>query len=403
MAEFLARLGTSGGEILERSFVSENEDSLRQDLSRKGYYIFQIRAKASPLDLLGPLRRKESIRPREFMVFNHEFATLLKAGLPVLQGLDLLLDRMPNPLFRQVLREIRDQVKGGAALSEAFGSFPQHFPALYATSLKAGERSGELENVIRRYIAYTKVIEEVRRRVAQAIVYPIVLLVISGAVVWVLLWKAIPRFAEFYTTFGKELPLITKVLIQVSALLNRHALALVCGGAAAYVLTRVWWRGEAGTLARDRVKLRLPVLGPVWQKFAVSQLTRALATLLRGGIPLVSALEVAAESVGNRLVAGRARAVVRNIREGESLSMALEKSGVLQPMVIEMVKVGESTGALAEMLENVAEYYDEDVTHDLQRLLVLVEPLLLVGMGGIIAVMLIAMYLPIFQLQSIVD
>jgi type IV pilus assembly protein PilC len=401
MAEFVARLGTGGGEILERTFVSENEEALRRDLNQKGYYVFSIQSKRRWLDVLQPFRRGHRVSHREFAVFNHEFATLLKAGLPVLQGLDLLLERMESPVFRNVLREIRDQVKGGSALSDAFGACPQYFPALYAASLRAGERSGELEGVIRRYLVYTRVIEEVRRQVSQAVVYPVILLCFSGGVVWVLLTYAIPRFAEFYEHFGKELPWITRTLIDVSTFLNRHWPWVLAGMGAALAGASLWWQGEAGRHARDRWKLRVPFLGRIWQKFAVSQLTRALATLLRGGIPLVSALGVAADSVGNRVVGSRARAVVQNVREGESLSSALEKTGVLPPMVIEMVKVGESTGALSEMLENVAGYYDEDIAHDLQRFLTVLEPLLLIFMGGVVATMLISMYLPLFQLQTI--
>jgi len=401
MSEYVARIGTSNGEIVERIFVFESEDSLRRDLDQKGFYVFSIQRKSG--GLAGIFRRKRRLPRREFTIFNHEMATLLKAGLPLLQGLDILLERMQSPLFRDLLRDVRDQVKGGGAMSDAFAAHPEYFPPLYAASLRAGERSGELETVIRRYMAYTKVVEEVRKRVSQALIYPAFLLSVSLIVIYILLTFAIPRFAGLYNTFGGELPMLTKTLIAISDAVNQHWLLVLLGAVGTIVGLRLWSERDSGRMAIDRAKLRLPLLGNILQKFALSQLTRALSTLLSGGIPLVSALEVSADSVGNSHVAARVRGVVHNIREGESLSAALEKTGVMQPLVVEMVKVGESTGALADMLENVSEYFDEDVSEDLQRFLTILEPLLLVTMGVVIATMLLAMYMPIFDLQSVIQ
>ena len=398
MSEYIARVGTSSGEIIERAFVSESEDALRRELDGKGFYIFSIDRKVG--DIRMPWQRKRKIPAREFSVFNHELATLLKAGLPLLQGLDILLERMQNPFFRDMLHEIRDQVRGGTALSDAFAAYPEYFPPLYSASLKAGERSGEMETVIRRYMQYQKVIDEVRKRVIAALVYPSVLFTFSIICVVVLLKVAIPKFANLYASFDTELPVATQILLKVSDAVNQHWLLLIVAAFAAVTALRMGVRTDRGREAVDRAKLRLPFVGPVLQKFSVSQLTRALATLLKGGIPLVTALEIAAGSVGNSLIARKSRGAVKEIREGEPLSVGLENTGVVQPMVIEMVKVGESTGALDEMLGNVADYFDEDISNDLERLLTLLEPLLLIVMGGIIAFMLGAMYLPIFQMQS---
>ena len=222
MSEFIARLGTDGGDVVERTFVSENEEALRRELDQKGFYVFSVRPKSGSGSILSVFRRSKRLPTRDFMVFNHEFATLLRAGLPVLQGLDMLLERMENPLFKEILRGIRDEVRGGTSLSEAFGAHPEYFPPLYASSLQAGERSGELESVIRRFITYTKIVEEVRKKVSQALVYPVILLGSSMIVVYVLLSQVIPKFAMMYETFDHELPLLTKVMIALSNMLNQY-------------------------------------------------------------------------------------------------------------------------------------------------------------------------------------
>lgn len=400
MMEFVARLGTSGGEIVERSFQAENEDSLRRELDQKGFYVFSIAARSGSAGIGRLWTRRRRVPMRDFLVFNHELATLLKAGLPLLQGLDILHERMQHPLFREILGNVREQVRNGTALSDGFAAYPQYFPPLYATSLRAGERSGELEAVIRRFIAYTKIMEDVRKKVVQALIYPCILMSFSLIVVWILLTYAIPNFASMFNSFGQELPWITSLMMKASDIVRAGSLWILIFAVVAAGLFRLAWQDERVQVAVDGLKLRIPWLGSVWQKFAVSQLCRALGTLLRGGVPLVSALDVAADSIGNRQISSRVRATVKTVSEGESLSQGLERTGSLQPMVIEMVKVGESTGALAEMLENVAAYYDEDISEELQRMLTVLEPVLLIVMGTIIAGMLVSMYLPIFSLQG---
>ena len=243
--------------------------------------------------------------------------------------------------------------------------------------------------------------QNVSKKVTQAMIYPAILVTLATAVVFLLLTKAIPQFADALTSSGKELPLLTQTLITISSFLTHYFIFEVVGLIGGLVAFITWKATPRGQAMLDAFKLRVPFLGRIYQKFAISQLTRSLATLLGGGIPLVTAIEISAGSVSNTLVALRVRGIVQLIREGQPLAGSLDRTGLITPMVIEMVKVGEATGALTEMLVNVADYYDEDIDTSLSRLVAVLEPALLVFMGGVIGVLLLAMYMPIFQMQQV--
>ena len=412
MAIFVCRIGTPDGMVATRTFDASDEDSLRAELARQGSHLFSVRRsdEAGPrsgaslrsgAEALGRfLRRRRAVSTEEFLVFNQELVALLKAGLPVVAGFEILLERQQNARFREILVGIRDQLVSGVALSDAFLSHGDAFPRLYGTSLKAGERSGEVEKVLRRYLSHQKILGGVKRRVVGALVYPAVLMGLAVGLITVLMTYVIPKFVEFFAGFGAELPLLTRVVISVATNLRANIVFVVVGiVAAAWSLAR-WRRTDAGHRAFDGFLLKIPVVGSILHQFALSQFARSLATLVGAGTPLVPALEISAGAVANRRVSEAVETVVPKVREGAELWKSLEQTGEFTSLAVEMIKVGEATGALEEMLTNVSDFYDEAIETSLQRLVNLIEPVILVVMGGVIATLLLSIYLPMFTILS---
>jgi type IV pilus assembly protein PilC len=400
--QFICRVGTPDGRVLEEVFTASDETALRSDLGKRGYHLFEVkrRGMAPKMGVPALLRggRRGRIPTQDFVVFNQELASLLKAGLPLLQALDLMLERMKNPTFRSVLTEVRDQVKSGTDLSDAFAEHGDLFPRLYPSSLKAGEKSGELEAVIRRFVRYMKLVMDARRRVFSALTYPAVLVVLSLGMIAIMTIYVVPRFMGFFAELDADLPLITQVVLGVSKFMQANWVLMLVGLIGGFFTLRSWGRTEPGRLALDRLKLRAPVLGPILHRFALSEFSRSLATLLSGGIPLVPSFEIAIASVGNAFVRSKLEPTVQMVREGKPFFAALETSGIFTDMSIDMIKVGEATGSLDEMLTSVSDFLDEQVETRMQRLLSLVEPMMLVFMGVIIAILLISIYLPMYSM-----
>jgi type IV pilus assembly protein PilC len=399
--EFRCRLATPTGEVREEVLVADTEALLRRELEDKGFLVLSVRQRGLRVPGLGGLRRQR-VPTREFLVFNQELATLLKAGMPLVQSLEILRQRVTNPTLKSVLDDVHERVRSGTSLSEAFEAHGELFPGVYTASLLAGEKSGGLEQVLRRFVAYMKVIGGVRRRTLSALMYPAILVLLSLAVVTIIVVRVVPAFAEFYGTFGHELPLVTRGIIAVSKFASTFwpVLLLVTAG----TTFAVWgWSQSAANRARlHRVLVGIPVLGGVARKFATSQLARTLATLLGGGLPLVTSIGVASRAIGNRFMAAELEVVGQRVREGESMSGAMLARGTFPDVAVKMVEVGESTGALQEMLNSLADFYDEEIETTLGRFVTLVEPVLLVVMGLVIATLLLALYLPVFQLSSVV-
>lgn len=402
--EFRCRVATPGGQITEATFVAENEASLRLELEEKGLYLLSVRGggrvRLGGLSFGLPQRRR--VRTSEFLIFNQELATLLKAGLPLVQSLDILRKRVPNPTFRAALDDVHERVRSGSALSEAFEAQGM-FPGVYTASLMAGEKSGSLEQVVRRYVDHVKVLARVRSAVVSALIYPAVLVVLSIAVVGLVVFRLVPEFAEFYAQYGADavLPLSTRVVVAVSNTLVGSTgllMLLLVAGLGAGILT---FKAPGQRRRVHAAILRLPYFGPLARKFATAQVSRTLATLLSGGIPLVNALEISARSTGNQAVGESLFGVARDVREGGSLADSLSKVQMFPHVAVEMVEVGESTGALAEMLTSVADFYDEENETSLTRFSNLVQPLLLILMGIVIAGLLLSLYMPLFQLSSL--
>jgi type IV pilus assembly protein PilC len=402
--EYRCRLGTPGGEVIEGIYVADNEARLRREFEDKGLYVLAIQ-QAGRRALAGfhvpELPRRKKVSTREFLVFNQELATLLKAGMPLVQSLDILRRRVANPVFKGVLDDVHGRVRAGSALSEAFEAHGSMFPGVYTASLLAGEKSGNLEQVLRRYVSYVKIVSSVKRKTISALVYPAILLMLSLIVVSIIVVWVVPQFGDFYNQLGgKELPLSTQVIVAISHFVTSYFLLIL---AALAVLTAAawWWLKQPGRIrVLHRQMLKVPTLGPVAQKFSTSQGARTLATLLGGGIPLVNALEVTSRSLSNQFMAAELTNAAQQVREGRALATAMQESGAFPDVAIKMVEVGESTGALQEMLNSLADFYDEEIDTNLGRFVTIIEPALLVIMGVIIAGLLLSLYMPLFDLSS---
>src|SRR5687768_7485311 len=321
--------------------------------------------------------------------------------MPLVQSLDILKRRVPNHLFKSVLDDVYSRVRAGSSLSEAFEAHGAMFPGVYTASLMAGEKSGNLEQVIRRYVAYVKVVSGVRRKTISALVYPAILMLLSLVVVSLIVLKVVPAFGAFYEGFGEELPMSTRAIVAISALATSYFIWILAAVAAVVVAGWMWLKQPGQRKRVDRWVLRLPMLGPIARKFSTSQAARTLATLLGGGIPLVNAIEVSARSIKNRYIARELQIAGQQVREGRALSMAMNESGAFTDVAIKMVEVGESTGALQEMLNSLADFYDEEIDTNLARFITLVEPILLVVMGIIIAGLLLSLYMPLFNMGGL--
>jgi type IV pilus assembly protein PilC len=399
--EFRCRLGTANGEIVEGVYIADNEARLRRDLEEKGLYVLSLQ----PRSLLsgwssGPRRRR--VGRQEFLVFNQELATLLKAGMPLSQSLDILRQRVANPSFKAVLDAVYEKVQGGSALSDAFSEHGDQFPAVYSASLMAGERSGSLDAVIRRYVGYEKLIGAARRRTISALIYPAILITMMAILIGIIVLKVIPAFSSFYATFDRPLPMLTRVVVGVSDAIATNFWIITPAFVGLVIAGYLWFRQPANKAGLDRWLLQIPWAGATVRKFFTSQTARMLATLLGGGIPLVHSLEIAVRSTSNRYMSDGLDEVRRRVQEGQSFAAALRARNVFPDVAIKMVEVGESTGALQDMLGSLAEFYDEEVETEVDRVTRLIEPVMLVTMGIIIAAVVLALYLPMFELTSVV-
>ena len=370
-------------------------------MEEKGLFILSLQRRGVLPGLALGAGRRHRISRQEFLVFNQELATLLKAGMPLVQSLDILRQRVSNATFKAILDGVHEQVKAGTSLSDAFSAHAGVFPAVYPASLMAGERSGNLDAVIRRYVAYEKIIGSVKRRTISALIYPAILVVLMVVLVGIIVIRVVPAFSGFYANFDRELPLSTRIIVAISNGLIANLWLLVIGVTGAIAGVVVWIKQPGQRARADHMLLTLPWVGATARKFSTSQLSRTLATLLGGGIPLVNALEIAATAMTNRHLGAEVQEVTRRVREGESFAAALLARGMFPDVAVKMVEVGESTGALQEMLNSLADFYDEEIETEVQRFITLIEPIILVVMGIVIAGVVLALYMPLFELSSV--
>jgi type IV pilus assembly protein PilC len=399
--EFRCRLVTASGEVVEGTYAAESEARLRHDFEAQGLHVLSLRKRGvlSGGDLL-PRRRK--IARHEFLVFNQEFATLLKAGMPLVQSIDLLRRQVVNPVFRAVLDDVHEKVRGGTALSEAFASHGDLFPRVYTASLLAGERSGNLDAILRRYVVYERVLDTVWRKTISALIYPAILIVLAMGLVGIIVLYAVPAFSNFYATFDAELPLSTRAILALSDFAQQQFLLLIAAAVIGSLAFTTWIRQPGQRAKFDHMLLMVPFVGETVRKFVTAQMARTLGTLLSGGIPLVNSLEVTARSVSNQHMARDLDIVTQRVREGQGLAASLTDRAVVPDVALKMIEVGESTGSLQDMLASLADFYDEEVETSVGRFVTLIEPMLLVVMGLVIVVVVLALYMPLFQLSAVV-
>lgn len=398
MTEFRVKVGWPDGSVAEQSVMALDGGAARLEVERRGGHVFEVKRKG--FSLAASRAKRGRVKMNEFLIFNQELIALLKAGLPVVRSFEILLERQKNPTLRRVLTDVRERVNSGMSISEAFAEEGDLFPRLYWTSLKAGEKSGEIEAVLRRYLKYQKTVVALTRKVVSTLVYPAILILLSIGLITILMTYVIPRFTEFFADFNADLPLLTVVVLGVATFLRTHILILAAAiGGGGYLASR-WLKTTRGREWFDGVILKVPIVGGIFRRFAITQFTRSLGTLLGGGTPLVPALENASDAVGNRSVSRRVHEVVPRVREGRELWKTLEETGIFTDLTIEMIKVGESSGALEEMLSSVSEFYDEEIDLLLARVISFVEPVILVMMGGVIVTILLSVYLPMFRLMS---
>jgi type IV pilus assembly protein PilC len=398
MGEFVCRVADANGRVFSQVEAAGTLAEARQKLVDRGLYVYSVSSRNSVLTGL-VRRRKRAIGGSDFLILNQQFNTLIKAGLPILRALDLLADRASSPKLRPVISQIRDRVREGKSLSEAITEAGV-FSKVYSTAILAGEKSGNLSGVLEYYIAYQKVSTGVRKKIAATLVYPALLVVVAVVVLTYLVTAVIPKFALLYRDLNVELPTPTKVLIALTVDYRYAFLAAIGVLAVLAVAIYSWSRTEEGGVAFDRLKFRLPTVGDTMLKFQVAQFSRTLATLLTGGTPLVAGLQTAADTISSKLVRGTVTQATQMVREGESLHAALASKGVMPPLALDMIEVGESSGALAPMLTSVAEFYEDEVNLKLATMVSLIEPIMLIFMGILVAFILISLYLPIFSLST---
>lgn len=401
MPEFIARVGTAGGDVSEKPFAAASAEALRRELEEKGFHVFSIRAPGLLTRALEWLPFAGGrVGAEEFLIFNQQLAALLKAGVPLLGALDALCERRQSGKLGGLLREIRDDVKGGSSLSAAFASRGAWFPSIYPATLASGEQSGELATVISRFVKTSKAGLKLRARVVSAFIYPAFILFIAAAAGALILIKVLPTFTDFFAQSGTQLPAITRSMIALSDLLRAGWWLLPGVAFGLWLLLKRVAASERGGRLIARIALALPLFGSLLRRYGLAQHARTLAQLLSGGMPLADANQVAARALGNWLLRDRLGSISDRIREGKPYWEATVETGVSTDLAIEMIKVGEASGSLAPMLQEVSEYYDAELEEAITRMLAILEPLLLVCCALIVAVMLIAIYLPLLTAAS---
>jgi len=392
MTEFTIKLADDRGRVQEQVHTAATAEELRARFTQAGYLVYSVKAKS----MLGKSTKKK-VKLETFLIFNQQFLTLIRAGLPILSSLELLSKRQKDANLRGQLEDVGARVKTGESISSAFEA-QGGFPLVYTTTLLAGERSGNLEEVLQRFLDFQRVSLSFRKKLKSSLIYPAFLIVMVIGLFIFLITFVVPRFAQLYDQLGTKLPDLTVFLLNIGRATQSYGVyfAIVLG-LAGWLFVR-WTKTDAGGTAVDKVRVSLPVLGSVWLKYQVGLFSRTLSTLLTGGLPLVPSLETAAKSIDSKQIAKAVISSVESVREGKGLARSLEMTKVFPELSIEMIEVGESTGALPQMLNSVAEFFEEDVQTRLGAIMSLIEPIILIVMGVVVVTILIALYLPILSL-----
>ncbi len=402
MSLYTCKLGASDGKIIFREFEALEPAMLQKSLEDQGFFVFEVKRKPFQF-LFDKGGKRRSIDNRTMLTFNQELLVLIKAGMPIMQVLDAILERHDSGTFAEILRQVREDVKGGAALSSAMERHGQSFPHLYVASIRAGERTGDLPRTIRRYIQYLKRVDGIRKKVVAAMFYPAILVIVAFIAITLLLLYVVPTFSQVYTDAGSQLPLPTRILIETTSVMKRFAPLAVLLGIAAAAAYRTWVGTESGRYIVDRFKLTVPFAGDAFTKYSVAGFARTLATVLGSGIPIIESLRMSIGTLNNKYMEKRLFEAVRFIEEGGRLSTALERINIMPPLALRMLGVGETTGSLEDMLVDISDYLEDELEERMRILTTAIEPAIMVIMGVVIGAIIIAMYLPIFRMGSTIN
>jgi len=399
MAEFVCKVADASGRVYSQVEPAESISEARQKLSDRGLFVYQVRPREVVFGAALGQRRAKTVHGNDFLVFNQQFNTLIKAGIPILKALDLLAERAAAPRLRPILGAVRRLVREGTTLSEALQQ-QGVFPKVYTTSVLAGEKSGNLSGVLEYYIAYQRVTTGLRKKLIATLIYPTILVCAATLIVTYLVSTVIPKFALLYGDLNINLPAATRILLAITVTYRPFLLAGIGIMVVLALVAFAWSRSDKGGLALERLRMRLPLVGDILTKFQFAQFCRTLSTLLAGGTPLVQAMETAGDAISGRLVSGAITHGAKLVREGQSLHDGLASTGLVPELALEMVEVGEASGALSPMLGSVAEFYEDEVNNRLANMVALIEPAILMFMAVLIAFILVALYLPMFSMSA---
>jgi type IV pilus assembly protein PilC len=398
MAEFLVKMADERGHVLQQVESGVSEQEIRDRFVQQGFMVYSVKSRGGLLQLGGG-GRKKGLKAEQFVIFNQQFLTLIKAGLPILKSLSILGKRQKNPYFKSILENVQERVKSGELLSEAFEA-QGATSKIYTTTLLAGERSGNLEEVLDRYITFQRIAVSFRKKIIASLWYPALLLVALSVMLTFLMTYVVPQFADLYTSLNAKLPTMTLIMLSIGKAIQHYYYIILAVIVALVLIVTIWVRSDRGGKMLDAIRYKLPVFGEIWMKYQIAMFSRTLSTLLSGGLPLMPSLETASHSINSFKISSNVEHAARRVREGRSLSFSLEETKFFPDLAIEMVEVGESTGAMPAMLNSVAEFYEEDVQNSMATAMQLIEPVILIFMGITVAVVLLSLYLPIFSLGA---
>jgi len=392
------------GKVTEGTIEVENEAAVAGALRQKRLELISVSSTSSIGKFLASLTKKGgNITTKDVVVFSRQFSTMVNAGLPILQGLTIVAEQAENPDFRVVMTKVRDDISNGVPLSEAMSKHPKAFNTLYVNMIKAGEQGGILDVILERLSEYMEKAEGVSRKVKSAMMYPIVVMSVAVLVVIFLMVKVVPTFRDVFTSFGAKLPWPTQLIINVSEFLqSKKAILLLASGVVFWIILTIYRKTKTGAYNWDKFILKLPVFGVLARKAAVAKFARTLGTLIKSGVPIMDALETVAKTAGNLVVERAVNNARDSVREGKTLTQPLKESKVFPPMVTQMINVGEETGALDAMLSKVADFYEAEVDAAVEGLTSIIEPILIVFLGVTIGFIVVAMFMPMFELGNIV-
>ena len=402
MPEFIWEGRTSQGGVQKGEMEGTTEAAVRMTLRSQGVQITKIKPKPKDIFASLPIFQKK-VQDKDIIIFTRQFSTLIDAGLPLVQGLEILSSQEENKAFKKILIQVKSDVEGGSTLADAFKKHPKVFDNLFVNLVAAGEVGGVLDTILARLAAYYEKAAKLRGKVKGALTYPIVVLVIAFAVIIVLLVFVIPVFQKMFADFGGTLPGLTQMVVNLSGFIRKYIIFLLFGIGVVILAFRTYHKTNAGRLQVDRLVLKLPVFGPLLKKTAVANFTRTLGTMMTSGVPILDGLDIVARTVNNKIIQMAILDTRKSISEGKSIAEPLGRSGVFPPMVVQMVSVGESTGALDAMLAKIADFYDEEVDASVEALTKLIEPFMMIFLGGTVGTMLAAMYLPIFKMAGAIE